>query len=161
MKEDQEKLIRCDVSKNSSSELTATAESGLERFVKWYLSWVAKNESSRVSCQVGLDFRTDHMQSPVQRKPEILGSASGSAGERSALSDHFGLGKIPSARTGAQSGGGNRTRTHPLRDSPSPSVGPQVPPGNRRPLAKRDSLRRLAQADQGLGPLTRYLLARP
>lgn len=48
------------------------------------------------SCQVGLDFRTDHMQSPsAEEAAKFWDPPAGSAGERSASSDHFGLGKIP------------------------------------------------------------------
>ena len=98
--------------------------------------------------RTGLSDRS-HAKPQVQRKPLNPGirqrDAQESAAPRLTTS---GSGRTLSARTGAQSGGGNRTRTHPPRTGPSPSVGLRFLPRNRRPLVNRDSLRGPGQADQ-------------
>ena len=132
-----------------------------ERFPgKWYLSWVAKNESSRVELpgRTGLSDRS-HAKPQVQRKPRNSGIRQREAHESAAPRlTTSGSGRSLSARIGAQSGGGNRTRTHPPRTGPSPSVGPQVPPGESEAAGQTRFLKApCAGRSVGLGPLTRYL----
>lgn len=119
-----------------------------------------KSESSRVDLpgRTGLSDRS-HAKPQVQRKPQNSGIRQRDAQENTAPRlITSGSGRSLSARTGAQSGGGNRTRTHPPRTGPSPSVGPQVSPGESEAAGQTRFLRApWAGRSVGVGPLTRYL----
>lgn len=119
-----------------------------------------KSESSRVDLpgRTGLSDRS-HAKPQVQRKPQNSGIRQRDAQENTAPRlITSGSGRSLSARTGAQSGGGNRTRTHPPRTVPSPSVGPQVPPGESEAAGQTRFLKApWAGRSVGVGPLTRYL----
>ena len=108
--------------------------------------------------RTGLSDRS-HAKPQVQRKPQNSGIRRRDAQESTAPRlITSGSGRSLSARTGAQSGGGNRTRTHPPRTGPSPSVGPQVPPGESEAAGQTRFLKApWAGRSVGVGPLTRYL----
>ena len=108
--------------------------------------------------RTGLSDRS-HAKPQVQRKPQNSGIRQRDAQENTAPRlITSGSGRSLSARTGAQSGGGNRTRTHPPRTGPSPSVGPQVSPGESEAAGQTRFLRApWAGRSVGVGPLTRYL----
>lgn len=111
-----------------------------------------------LACRTGLSDRS-HAKPQVQRKPQNPGIRQRDAQESAAPSlTTSGSGRSLSARTGAQSGGGNRTRTHPPRTGPSPLCGPQVPPGESEAAGQtRFPKAPWAGRSVGLGPLTRYL----